>query len=201
MSELCREFGVSRNCGQVLVRRYRDAGWDLDAAEERSRRPKTSPSAIDEKLQDLVVEARRAKPKWGPVKLRAWLAERNARVVLPSAVTIATILKRRGFVRPAKRRRRAGPTVGVTAPFPDCDAPNAVWWYPAREPRLPRRRPSCWLRGRCAAPGPRMSGPESFGSGTRAGSPRPSSRSATGFIQKRCAGGAGRSAARFAATC
>jgi transposase InsO family protein len=127
MSELCREFGVSRECGYKWVRRYVDAGHDLAAAEERSRRPHHSPTAVADDIQDVIVAARKQKPKWGPVKLRSWLVERYPGVAFPSASAIAAILKRHGLVRLAKRRRRPGPVAGVSAPFADCDAPNRVW--------------------------------------------------------------------------
>jgi transposase InsO family protein len=75
MSELCREFGISRECGHKHVRRYVEGGWDLEAVEERSRRPHRSPNRVEDEMEDLVVAARKLKPKWGPVKLRGWLKE------------------------------------------------------------------------------------------------------------------------------
>jgi transposase InsO family protein len=78
-------------------------------------------------MQDLLVAARKEKPKWGPIKLRAWLMERHPGVAFPGASTIAAILKRRGLVPLRRRRRRASPAVGVAPPFPACNAPNSVW--------------------------------------------------------------------------
>ena len=127
LSELCREFGISRECGHKFVRRYVDGGRDLRAVEERSRRPHHSPTAVDERMQDIVAAGRKEKPKWGPVKLRAWLMGRYPGIPFPSASTIAAILKRRGLVRAAKRRRRGGPVAGVAIPFPSCEEPNSVW--------------------------------------------------------------------------
>jgi putative transposase len=127
MSELCREFGVSRECGYKWVARYCEADRDLAALDERSRRPLASPTAVPDVVQDVIAEARKLKPKWGPVKLRAWLEEGYPGVCFPSSSAIAAILKRRGLVRPAKRRRRAVPIRGVSSPFPAADAPNAVW--------------------------------------------------------------------------
>jgi putative transposase len=127
VSELCREFGVSRECGYKWLRRYRDGGCQLAALEERSRRPRNSPTATSEGVQDLIAAARKHQPKWGPVKLRSWLAGRRPDIELPSASAIAAILKRRGLVRVTKQRRRRGPVAGVTPPFGECDAPNRVW--------------------------------------------------------------------------
>ena len=36
LSELCREFGISRETGYVWLRRYRQTNHDLRALEERS---------------------------------------------------------------------------------------------------------------------------------------------------------------------
>jgi len=127
MSELCREFGISRECGYKWVERYRQAGYKLEGLEERSRRPRTSPHAVPDVYQDVIAEARKQKPKWGPVKLRSWLEERYPGVSFPSPSAIAGILKRRGLVRVAKRRRRTGPVSGVTSPFRECEGPNDVW--------------------------------------------------------------------------
>jgi transposase InsO family protein len=127
VSELCREFGVSRECGHKWIRRYREAGRELSAIQERSRRPRRSPTAVEDEIQDAIVAGRKEKPKWGPVKLRAWLTDRFPGVAFPSPSTIAAILKRRGLVRMVRRRRRAGPVAGVAAPFPACEEPNAVW--------------------------------------------------------------------------
>jgi len=127
VSELCREFGVSRECGYKWIRRYRAANQSLVGVEERSRRPHRSPTATQVAVQEVVVEARKLHPRWGAVKLRAWLRRRLPGVEFPSPSAIAAILKRRGLVRIARCRRRSAPAVGVTAPFPECTEPNSVW--------------------------------------------------------------------------
>lgn len=127
MSELCRLFGVSRQSGYKWVRRYRKADFKLEGVAERSRRPKTSPSSISIQLEDLIVEARKRWPRWGPRKLRVRLAENNPGKPIPSASVIAKVLKRRGLTTPRKQSRRRRAPLGVTAPFADCEAPNDVW--------------------------------------------------------------------------
>src|SRR5207245_283006 len=73
VAELCRRFGVSRQTGYLWVKRFCDADHDVRALEERSRRPHSSPTAIELEVEGLVVAARKAHPRWGPRKLRAWL--------------------------------------------------------------------------------------------------------------------------------
>ena len=77
MAELCRLFGVSRQTGYTWVERYRASNHNLAGVAERSRRPKTSPHALSVELEDLIVAARKQKPKWGPRKLHARLVEVN----------------------------------------------------------------------------------------------------------------------------
>jgi transposase InsO family protein len=127
VSELCRKYGISRETGYLWLRRYQDAGHDLAALQERSRRPLSSPTATSEEVQDLVVAARKAHPRWGPRKLRAWLLEREPGIVWPSASTMSNILQRRGLTKARRgRRRRRAPAVAAP-PFSECDEPNAVW--------------------------------------------------------------------------
>jgi transposase InsO family protein len=126
MAELCRIFGVSRPTGYAWVARYREAEGDLRALTERSRRPKTFPTAIPAQVEDVIVQARKNWPRWGARKLRQRLVELNPSVAVPSASVISKLLKRRGMTVPRRRRRRR-PAVGVPAPFGGCDAVNTIW--------------------------------------------------------------------------
>jgi len=125
VAELCRMFGVSRQRGYVWLRRFRNASYDVRALEDRSRRPHSSPTAIAESMQDLVVDARKRFPKWGPRKLRAWLVRRLPNIEFPSASAMAAVLKRRGLTTPRRKRRRRAPA--ATQPFSEASGPNAVW--------------------------------------------------------------------------
>jgi homeodomain-containing protein/integrase-like protein len=114
-----------RQTGYKWLRRFRDAGHDIRALEDRSRRPHHSPTAVPEMVQDVIVDVRKAHPRWGPRKLRAWLVERHPGTQLPSASAMATILQRRGMTTPRRRRVRRRPT--STPPFAAATAPNSVW--------------------------------------------------------------------------
>jgi putative transposase len=124
MAELCRKYGVSRTAGHGWVKRYRDASHDLRAVEERSRRPHSNPKAFSPEVEDLVVQARKLKPKRGPRKLRAMMVDRYPEVEWPSTSSIGNILKRRGLCRPKRKRLRAPP---ATEPFANTAAPNDTW--------------------------------------------------------------------------
>jgi putative transposase len=126
MAELCRMFGVSRQTGYKWVERFRGAGFAITGVEERSRRPHRSPEALPAELEDLIVEARKRWPKWGPRKLHRKLVEANPGKRVPGPSVMAKVLKRRGMTTPRRRRRRLR-AAGVAAPFSGCDAPNDVW--------------------------------------------------------------------------
>src|SRR6476646_3043282 len=104
VAALCREFGVSRDAGYRWIRRFQAADHNISAVIDRSHRPATMPMKVDEQVEDLVVAARKAYPKWGPKKIRSLLVERYADVEVPAPSTIGEILKRRGLSqRPARR--------------------------------------------------------------------------------------------------
>ena len=124
-AELCREFGISRQVGYGWLARYRAASHDLRALEERSRRPLTMPTKVDDQLEDFIVGARKFHPTWGPKKLRAWLLQRHPELELPAQSTIGEILRRRGLTVPRRRRVRA--TKVTTQPFAEITGPNATW--------------------------------------------------------------------------
>jgi transposase InsO family protein len=124
MAELCRMFGISAPTGYLWIARYREAGHDVRALEERSRRPHSNPRAVAPHVEEFIVDARKERPRWGARKLRAWLTDRYPGRVWPSASCIADILKRRGLAVPRRQRKRVMP---LTQPFAACDRPNAVW--------------------------------------------------------------------------
>jgi transposase-like protein len=64
MSALCREFGSSRKTGYKWAGPYFELG--TAGLADHSRRPPSSPSAIDADLADALVLARKRYPFWGP---------------------------------------------------------------------------------------------------------------------------------------
>lgn len=103
ISELCREFGISRQSGYRLLRRAKTEG--LNAARSLSRRPHRSPNEVTAEVVCELVSIRTAHPTWGARKLQAILMRRRVEP-LPSERTINRLLERSGLVE--KRRRRGG---------------------------------------------------------------------------------------------
>jgi transposase InsO family protein len=93
----CRLFGVSRKTGHKWLDLYRrQPGTPLC---DRSRRPLTSPGRTAEAVEQAVL-AVRDQFRWGPRKIHAHLRQRG-RGDLPSARTVASILRRHGRVAAA----------------------------------------------------------------------------------------------------
>lgn len=123
ITDLCREFGISRNTGQRLKRRFAEEG--ASGLYERSRRPLRSPHRTSQEVAGRVVRLRKKFPTWGPKKLRARLQQLHPEVPWPAASTIGVLLKDAGLVDGRKRRRRAWPTAPSSRQ--DSRAPNDLW--------------------------------------------------------------------------
>src|SRR6185437_101425 len=102
LSNLCREFGVSRPTGRLWLERYRSGG--VEAIAERSRRPHHSPRQTAVCLEQRVVELRRRYPDWGARKLQVLLDAAGTQL---TASTIHRILLRHGMVHSEDRHRPA----------------------------------------------------------------------------------------------
>jgi putative transposase len=122
MTELCRDFGISRKTGYKWLERYQADG--PQGLHDRSRAPHHHPQAIGDDVAQVLLAKRRAHPSWGPRKLLALLREEKPRIVLPAASTVGDLLRRYGLSEPRKRIRRVAP---YTQPFAACVRPNEVW--------------------------------------------------------------------------
>lgn len=122
MTELCREFGVSRKTAYKWVARYNAEG--PAGLDDRSRAPQTHPHRVDPAVVEAVVQARRGHRHWGARKILAWLARQQPDLALPAASTVSAVFARYGLSRARQARRRTPP---YTDPFADADEPNRVW--------------------------------------------------------------------------
>lgn len=122
MTDLCKEFGISRKTGYKLRDRFLDHG--SRGFEDRSRRPHRSPFETADDVIDLIVEWRSNHPTWGPKKIRSEIGKKHPGVKVPACSTIGEILSRKHLVKRRKRRRKAPPSL---TPLHESDAPNQVW--------------------------------------------------------------------------
>ena len=122
VSQLCREFGISRTNGYKWMRRFRLEGQA--GLEDRSRRPKTN-CGIDGEIVLRILELRR-RHAWGAKKLRSLLLRSLHPSETPSVKTIGRILDRAGEPRIRKPRRRLRVVVRQHQVL-EAKAPNDVW--------------------------------------------------------------------------
>lgn len=122
MSDLCREYEISRKTGYKIYERYRQIG--LVGLEDQSRAPKVHPNETPAEIRELIVEAKKKRPTWGSKKLREGLLLRHPGVSMPARCTIDEILKRAGLVTPRRVRRRV-PVYPET--LSQSKAPNDIW--------------------------------------------------------------------------
>lgn len=74
MTDVCREFGVSRKTGYKIFDRYKEQG--LAALSDRSRRPVRYANQLPEQIEGLIVRLKAEKPHWGARKIRELLVRR-----------------------------------------------------------------------------------------------------------------------------
>jgi transposase InsO family protein len=118
MSDVCREFGVSRKTGYKVFDRYKEHG--LEALTDRSRRPVRYANQLPSQIESLIVTFKRDKPHWGARKIRELLVRKlDGDIRVPANSTIHAVLHRHGLVKALRRpRHRAQGTelsVGLAA--------------------------------------------------------------------------------------
>ncbi len=122
MSEVCREFGISRKTGYKIFNRYKDQG--LDALCDRSRRPVRYANQLPAPVERVIVDLKRNKPHWGARKIRELLVRKLAgEVRLPAKSTVHAVLDRHGLVKRARERRNRAEGTPLSAGA----EPNALW--------------------------------------------------------------------------
>src|SRR5580700_9967351 len=122
MTDVCREFGISRKTGYKIFDRYKEHG--LEALSDRSRRPVRFANQLPTQLETRIVALKREKPHCGVRKIRELLIRRlPGDVRAPAKSTIHAVLHRHGLVAPPGRpRHRATGT-----PLSHGTAPNQLW--------------------------------------------------------------------------
>ena len=122
VGEVARAYGVARSWMYTLLARYR-AGGEA-AFEPRSRRPRSSPSAIADATVALIIELRKELAGQGlgagPDTI-AWHLAHHYQVRVPAA-TVARYLARHGLVVPEPRKRPKSSCIRFAA-----EQPNECW--------------------------------------------------------------------------
>jgi transposase InsO family protein len=122
VSEVARSYGVARSWVYALLARYEAEGEA--AFEPRSRRPKTSPSAISPQTVDLITRLRKELAGQGldagPQTI-AWHLEQHHQLKV-SPATVSRCLSRQGLVTPDPSKRPKSSYIRFAA-----EMPNECW--------------------------------------------------------------------------
>ena len=124
LSELCRDYGITRRTGYKWLACYELSGWE--GLEDKSRAAQVHPNQTSEEVQELILELRKKHTRWGARKIQAKLkrgAEMGAYKV-PVISTVGAILKQYGLTVARKKRPRAEPSSQPLAP---AGRANALW--------------------------------------------------------------------------
>jgi transposase InsO family protein len=122
MTEVCREFGISRKTGYKIFDRYKEHG--LEALTDRSRRPVRYANQLPAQIESLIVGLKRNKPHWGARKIRELLVRRlSGDVRVPARSTIHAVLDRHGLVKRLGRPRQRATGTPLSAGA----NPNDLW--------------------------------------------------------------------------
>ena len=123
MSDVCREFGISRKTGYKIFNRYKDEG--LEALTDRSPRPVRYANQLPDQIERTIVRLKKDKPHWGARKIRELLIRKLAGDVrIPAKSTVHAVLDRHGLVSRARQRRRCK---AEGTPLSQAAAPNDLW--------------------------------------------------------------------------
>ena len=122
MSDLCREFKISRKTGYKIFNRYVEEG--VTGLKDQCRRPKKRPNETSRAVTELIVELRKDHPTWGAPKIKSVLETRHSKSQIPACSTIHMILKRHDLVI-SKKRRTIYKSAGTD--LQEVTQPNQLW--------------------------------------------------------------------------
>jgi transposase InsO family protein len=103
ITEVARDWGVSRQTIHAWLARYEQAG--MEGMGDRSHRPIHSPRQMPALIEVQVLEMRRSKPFWGPRRLGLELGKKGVKPT-PSFSAIYRCLLRAGVIQAVPRRWR-----------------------------------------------------------------------------------------------
>jgi transposase len=109
MTDLCREFGISRKTGYKIFNRDKEHGFE--AVSDRSRRPVRYANQLPPQLEGLIVRCKRDKPHWGARKIRELVVRRlDGDIRGPARSTLHAVHDREAIAtacgRIGRRRKR-----------------------------------------------------------------------------------------------
>lgn len=104
MTDVCRQFGISRKTGYKIWNRYKDSG--SEALNDRSRKPVHYAHQLPFQVEQAILSLKNEFKTWGAPKIREKLKKRFPDFKLPAKSTIHAVLDRHGLVTPRRGRYR-----------------------------------------------------------------------------------------------
>ncbi len=121
MSQLCREFGISRKTGYKIWDRYKECG--IEGLPPQSTKPYKNANKLPIQVETLIVQTKNDKPNWGARKIRERLKRKYPNIKLPANSTIHAVLDRNGLVNVRKKRRYKAEGTKLSY----ANQPNELW--------------------------------------------------------------------------
>lgn len=122
MSDLCKEYGISRTTGYKIWRRYQEKG--IDGLLDEIKKPFHVPHKTNIVIEKQILNLKEERPSWGADKIRAYLSLKNPNKLYPSRTTIHNILLKHNWVKEQKKRssyKASGTDLRST------ENPNELW--------------------------------------------------------------------------
>lgn len=140
LAPLCKEFGISRVTGHKIWKRYQQNG--IKGIYNRSRAPNKHPNQTPFEIEQLIVQTKGEKQKWGAPKIREVVARRYPTIKLPSVSTVHCILDKHGLVN--KRKRKNGKYKATASYLSTPQHPNDLWCTDFKGQFLMRNKVYCY---------------------------------------------------------
>lgn len=121
ISDLCREFNISRKTGYKFLERYQ--GYGRRGLEDFSKAPLRVARKTSESTEKLIIDLRLQRPTWGSLKIREYLKRKEPGIKLPAASTITEILHRNGMIKQKQKREYVRVETGLAT----AQNPNDIW--------------------------------------------------------------------------
>ena len=104
MTDLCREFGISRKTGYKIFKRFEEEGFI--GLEDRKRGPRTAHNCVSSDISRLVLQTKAKYKTWGAKKIRHYLLREHPQANIPVNSTIHKLLDKNGLVKKKRRRKK-----------------------------------------------------------------------------------------------
>jgi len=128
MTDLCREYGISRITGHKIYRRFKGVG--LEGVMDQSRRPGVHPNTTPKEIEQLIVEERK--------KRLTWVSTATATSTATSTSTSTATSTSTSSFQPSRPRPQVRPQVRPQSRAHARNAPNPhltnslmrprTWW-------------------------------------------------------------------------